>query len=123
MVKNPEKYLIQCLVLINFTEKLTLLQILLKDFDHKKGTPILYITYITPFNTCLLHLNHRHSSTPITRCMMYCFLHDLWKQAYKDPGKSCFLEKWVYEKETNSFKHFYEGNSFSIRIQAKILKL
>ena len=49
MVKNPEKYLRWRLVLIKFTEKLTLSQILLKDIDHTLETPILYTSYITPF--------------------------------------------------------------------------
>ena len=48
MVKNPEKYLRCRLVLIKFTEKLTLSQILLKDIDHTLETPILYTPYITP---------------------------------------------------------------------------
>ena len=48
MFKNPEKFLRRRLVLINFTEKLTLSQILLKVFDHKQGTPTLYTSYITP---------------------------------------------------------------------------
>ena len=49
VVKNPEKYLRWRLVLIKFTEKLTLSQILLKDIDHTLETPILYTSYITPF--------------------------------------------------------------------------
>ena len=34
VVKNPKKYVRRCLVLIKFNEKLTLSQILLKDFNH-----------------------------------------------------------------------------------------
>ena len=48
VVKNSEKHLRRRLVLIDFTEKLTLSHIRLKVFDHMKGTPILYSSYIMP---------------------------------------------------------------------------